>query len=168
MTDTNPPVIPSTARPFKITLPDSAPLYVFADSLSLAEKHARSLAASDIKTECRPVLEAEYATLDFKTATRVPGGKEDATVTPFVLTLGDQSIVRLASSASNAEKFLLAEVQKKTGAEVIPVPAEDYSFVDWTKVQYLEKEAPSKTEPAAPVEGDGKNQTDISGIPGME
>lgn len=158
----------STARPFKITLPNVAPLIVFADSLSLAEKHARSLAATDIKTECRPVSEAEYATLDFKTASRVPGGKEDATVTPFVLTLGDKSIVRLASSASNAEKFLLLEVQKATGAEVVPVPAEDYPTIDWSKVETLEKEVASKPEPAAPVEGDGKNQTDISGIPGME
>lgn len=161
----------SNARAFKITLPNVAPIVVFADSLSLAEKHARSLAATDIKTECRPVTEAEYATLDFKKATRVPGGKEDATVTPFVLTMGDESIVRLASSASNAEKYLLLAVQKKTGAEVIPLPTEDYPTTDWSKVVTLEKESPVKaegSEGAGTKEGDGKNQTDISSIPGME
>ncbi len=158
-------------RPFKIVLPGSkAAIFRFAETLSIAEKWAQSQAASDVKTEARPLTEAEYKTVDFKadSVTRVPGGKEDATLTPYMITVGDESEVKLSSSLSNAEKFLMAEVARKTGATVDPVPAEEYASIDWSSVETIAKEQAAPAAAEASEEGDADKQTDSKLIPGME
>lgn len=159
------------SRPFKITVPGMASIVVFAESLSLAEKHARSLASGEVKSECRPITEAEYKTVDFKaeTFTRVPGGKEDAALTPYALTLNDKTIYKLASSASNAEKYLVGEIARVTGATVEPVPAEEYPSIDWSKVETLAKDEPAAKEDGKDAaKGDADKQTDLTDIPGMD
>lgn len=158
-------------RPFKIVLPGAkTPVFRFAETLSIAEKWAQSQAASDVKTEARPLTEAEYKTVDFKadSVVRVPGGKEDAALTPYMITVGDESEVKLSSSLSNAEKFLMAEVARKTGATVEPVPAEEYATIDWSTVETIAKEQAAPAAAEASEEGDAAKQTDIQNIPGME
>lgn len=160
------------ARPFKFTLKGQEPVIVFADNLSQVEKHAGSLATEGVTAEARHLLETEYKTVDLKAedVTRVPGGKEDATVTPFALTFNGKTIYRLASSLSNAEKYLQNEVQKAVGFEVVALPDAEYATTDWSKVETLASAPASKTAESAKSaeDGDAKSQADIKDIPGME
>ena len=132
------------------------------------QDHARTLASGEVKSECRPITEAEYKTVDFKAEsfTRVPGGKEDAALTPYALTLNDKTVYKLSSSASNAEKYLVAEIARLTGATVEPVPAEEYPSIDWSKVETLAKDDPAAAKEES--KGDADKQTDLTDIPGMD
>lgn len=165
------------SRAFKITLPGvAAAIIVFASTLSVAEKHARGLVAGEHETEVRPLTEAEYKTVDFKAETfnRVAGGKDDAVVTPFALTFNGTTTYKLASSLTNAEKYLMSEVDRLTGAKVEPVPVEEYATIDWSQVETLADKEPEKEGGKAKektdgteTDGDAGKQTDLTDIPGM-
>lgn len=165
-------------RPFKFIPKTGASIVVQAVSLSAAEKHFEKLALKDIVAEAAPLTAAEYKTVDFKAESfvRIPGGKEDATVTPFRLTLGDETTYRLATSQAKAESFLQSAIQEVTGFKVEALPAEEYGAVDWSKVEIIDSApaagAASTAEPkkgkSKDAEGDAKNQAELKGIPGME
>lgn len=159
------------SRPFKITLgkgKSAKSMVVFADSKSIVDKHATALATEGKTSEVRPLNEAEYKTVDFASDSfsRVPGGKEDAVVTPFALTYDGETEYKLAPSPAIAERFLAAKIQEKAAFTVEPVPAEEYTSIDWANVETIEaptKAAKSKDED----EGDSKKQVDMAGVPGL-
>lgn len=157
------------SRPFKITVGKKKPFVVVADTKSLAEKHATSLATAGLSSETRPLNEAEYKTVDFKseTFTRVAGGKEDAVVTPYMFALGDDVSYGLAASQAVAERHLAELLKEKASFSVEPIEAAEYANINWAEATILET---PKREPKAEGEskGDAENQTDMSGVPGFE
>lgn len=157
------------SRPFKITVGKKKPFVVVADTKSLAEKHATSLATAGLSSETRPLNEAEYKTVDFKADAfiRVAGGKEDAVVTPYMFALGDDVSYGLAASQAVAERHLAELLKEKASFSVEPIEAAEYANINWAEATILET---PKREPKAEGEpkGDAENQTDMSGVPGFE
>lgn len=173
-------------RPFKFTPKTGESVVVQAASMSVAQRHFEKLAMKDIVSEVAPLTAAEYKTVDFQSETfdRIPGGKEDATVTPFRLTLGGETIYKLATSQAKAEAFLQNEIQRVAGFTVEPLPVEEYPTTDWANVEIIETSSASdngeaveagdaapkkaKGKKGAATEGDADKQQDLSDIPGME
>lgn len=153
------------SRPFTITIGKKKPFVVIADSKSLAEKHATSLATEGLTSEARPLTEADYKTVDFKSDDfgRIPGGKEDAVITPFAFTLGDETHYGLAASQAVADRHLAGLLKEKATFTVEPVEAAEYPSIDWKNAVILETQ---KAEPKA--EGDSENQEEMKDIPGFE
>lgn len=156
------------SRPFKITVGKKAPFVVIADSKSLAEKHATSLATEGLTSEARPLTEAEYKTVDFKSESfiRVAGGKDGAVVTPYAFVLGKETTYGLAASQAVAERHLAELLKEKASFSVEPLENSEYASVNWAEVQTIE--APKREPKAAGEDGDSKNQTDMGEVPGFE
>lgn len=166
----------SEPRAFKIVISGVSSV-VAAVLLTTAEAYARSKAAEGVTLDVRNLAEAEYATTDFKAVSRIEGGKEDAAVYPFVITVGDSVETRLATSQAVATKFAEEKLQEIAGFTVEPLPVTEYATTDWTSMITLEEPEAGKkrgrksaADKAAEAEqaGDAEKQTDISGIPGMD
>lgn len=166
----------SEVRPFKITV-GSVAVVVMAVAAATAEAHARELATKDFAFSVANLGEKEYATTDFSKVTRIEGGKEEAAVYPFVITLNGETEVRLATSHAIATKYVEDLVKEKAGFTVESLPVSEYASVDWASVETLVEPERSKrgrksnAERAAAANGepgDADNQIDMGGIPGME
>ncbi|QPX74991.1 hypothetical protein [Serratia phage vB_SmaS_Opt-169] len=167
----------SNKKPFLI-VHGKTQIVVFAMALSTAEAHAKSIATKDLAADCVHLPTPEYRTTDFTAINRVPGGKDDADVFPFKLTINGESEVVLASSKINAEKALEAKIQEKAGYSVTDLPVDLYGKVKWETVETLaepeptvstgKRGRPAKNKDAAAE--DAHKQTEMAGenIPGME
>lgn len=160
--------------PFRLTI-GSKILVVAALSLATAEAHARDLAAADFAFEVKNLPMADYATTDFSTVTRVEGGKDDAAVYPFVITLNGESTVKFATSPALAEKHVNDLIKEKGAFTVEQIPFSEYAAIDWSAVETLAEPEKSKRgrksnaeKAAAAAEGDAEKQTEMAGIPGMD
>lgn len=173
-----------TVYPFLITSTSKKiSLVVMAASLSLAQSHALSLVTTGTTASVDVPVIADYHK-DFAmlaSVERVTGGKDDAELGLFKLTLNDGVKYILAASKVWAEKHLEEAVQALVDYSVVPVPGSMYTSIDWAAVQTLEtpeaapaaegakkRGRPAKgSEQAAGQEGDAAKQTDLTDIPGM-
>lgn len=160
--------------PFRLTI-GSKVLVVAALSLATAEAHARDLAAADFAYDVKNLPMADYATTDFSTVTRVEGGKDDAAVYPFVITLNGEATVKFATSHALAEKHVNDLIKEKGAFTVEQIPFSEYASIDWSTVETLAEPEKSKRgrksnaeKAAAAAEGDAGKQTEMAGIPGMD
>ncbi len=159
----------SNIRLFKIVVGAAAAFYAFAESKSLAEKHATGLATEGKTSSVRPLSDAEYKTVDFNAESfvRVPGGKADAVATPFALEFDGETTYKLAASNSVAERYLLTLIQEKATFTVEAAPAEDYPSIKWDEVITIEASAKAAKAEKDESEGDSKDQIDMGGVPGL-
>lgn len=165
----------SEVRPFKLSI-GSAVIVVMAVAQSTAEAHARELATKDFAVAVENLSEAAYATTNFAEVTRIEGGKDDAAVYPFVITLNGESKVHLATSQAIATKYVEDLVKEKAGFTVEPLPVTDYATVDWSAIETLVepekvrrgRKTNAERAAAAGEAGDADKQTEMAGIPGME
>lgn len=160
--------------PFRLTI-GSKVLVVAALSLATAEAHARDLAAADFSYEVKNLPMADYAKTDFSTVTRVEGGKDDAAVYPFVISLNGEETVKFATSPALAEKHVNDLIKEKGAFTVEQIPFSEYGEIDWSSVETLAEPEKSKRgrksnaeKAAAAAEGDAGKQTEMAGIPGMD
>lgn len=165
------------SQPIPFRLKIGAKTFVVAAlSLATAETHARDLAAADFSYDVKNLPMEDYAKTDFSTVTRVEGGKDDAAVYPFVITLNDETTVKFATSHALAEKHVSDLIKEKGAFTVEQIPFNEYAEINWAEVETLAEPEKSKRgrksnaekAAAAAGEGDADKQTEMAGIPGMD